>query len=224
MRIARLIIPIIFFVMSVVFLIMLGPMGGSVTFKDNFQKGIKSAWSPKTPDKWELAEEGKNKFYRLKEPGEPDNKVTRPNEYSLVKDIVYTDFTLKCKIRCDASTTQRYRDAVIIFDYQDDTHFCYVHLSNISDDLHNAIMLVNGDYRQKLNPNFPPPTLTDVNFHDVELKRRIEGDIEVYFDGEMVMRAHDTTLRNGLVGVGSSDDIASFDDFRVRGLVLEDDD
>ncbi len=43
---------------------MVWPRSGVAVFRDSFGKGIKAGWSPKTPEKWELDEEG---FYRLKE-------------------------------------------------------------------------------------------------------------------------------------------------------------
>ena len=196
--------------------------GCSRTFKDNFNKGIKPAWSPKTPEKWELGREGKDGFYRLKEPGKHDNGVRRPSEYSLIEGFIYTDFTFKCKLKCDSPTYRRYRDVVIIFGYQDDTHFYYVHFSNIGDDLHNAIMIVNGDYRRKLGKDVPEPTLIDLDFHKVMIKRSIKtGDIEVYFDEKMVMKAQDMTFTSGKIGVGSFDDMGSFDDIHIRGSVVE---
>ena len=221
MKLLKLIVPIILFILIAVFLIFLGPIRGIVTFRDRFKKGINPAWAPKTPEKWELASESKNSFYRLKEPGEYGEGVTRPAEYSLVNDFIYTDFTLKCKIRCDASLSLRYRDVVIIFGYQDDRHFYYAHFSNISDDLHNAIMLVNGDYRQRLNERVPEPMLTDLDFHDVRLRRKATGDIQVYFDERLVMAAHDTTFTKGKVGIGSFDDVASFDDVKIRGKAVK---
>ena len=223
MKSLRIIVPIIFFTISVVFLILLGqPIRGIVTFKDNFKKGINPAWSPRTPDKWALTKEGKNSFYQLKSPGEHDEGLSRPTEYSLVKDYKYTDFTFNCKLRCDAPTDVRYRDVVIIFGYQDDTHFYYVHFSNISDDLHNAIMLVDGDHRRKLNEDVPDPTMTDLEFHKAKVKRNSRtGDIEVYFDGKLVMEAQDKTFTAGKVGLGSFNDVGSFDDVKITGKVLE---
>ena len=201
-------------------LIMQERIRGIVTFKDNFQKGIKPAWSPKTSGKWVLATEVKNKLYRLKEPGESDNGVRRPTEYSLAGDLAFTDFTLQCRLRCDMPVEFRYRDMVIIFGYRDDTHFYYVHFSNISDDFHNAIMLVNGDYRQKLNRDIPEPTLIDTDFHKVKVKRKAIGDIEVHFDGKLVMKAHDITFIAGKVGIGSFDDVGCFDDVKIKGKVV----
>ena len=222
MKLLRFIVPSLLITVSTALLIILGPLGSGVTFKDNFQKAIKPAWAPKTPDKWILAKESKNSFYQLKTPGDQDEGIMRPAEYSLVKGYNYTDFTFKCKLKCDAPADRRYRDVIIIFGYQDDTHFYYIHLSNISDDLHNAIMLVNGDYRRKLSKDTPEPTLIDLDFHKVKLKRKaVTGDIRVYFDGKLVMTAQDGTFAEGMVGVGSFDDVGGFDDVRIRGKLVE---
>jgi hypothetical protein len=185
-------------------------------FEDNFQNGIKSQWSPKTLEKWELAKDGENGFYRLKEPGLHDTGVSRPSEYSLIKNYIYSNFTFKCKLRCDAPVNVRYRDVVIIFGYQDDTHFYYVQFSNISDDLHNAIMLVNGEYRMRINKDIPEPVLKDQAFHNVEVKRENEK-IEVYYDSKLLMQAEDNTFPSGKLGIGSYDDTASFDDVHAVG-------
>ena len=224
MKPRKLIIPILFLAIFIALLIAFVIRGGSGNFRDDFDKGIKSQWSPKTPEKWGLGKEGKNSFYRLKEPGTADSGVSRPTEYSLIGDRIYTNFTFECKVKCDVPTYQRYRDVVIIFGYQDDTHFYYAHFSNISDSLHNAIMIVNGDYRRKLSAGIPEPTLTDLEFHQVKVKRDIKsGDIEAYFDGKLVMKAQDMTFTAGKVGLGSFDDVASFDDVRVEGDVLKGD-
>ncbi len=150
---------------------MVWPRSDVAVFKDNFKKGVRAGWSPKTPGKWDRGTEGKSSFYRLKEPGEHDGGLVRPTEYSLVDHIVYRDFTFKCKLRCDAPMDRRYRDVVIIFGYQDDTHFYYAHFSNISDNLHNGIILVDGDHRRRLSTHIPKPTLTDAEFHKVKIKR-----------------------------------------------------
>ena len=214
-------LPILSFAVCGAIIYTMFPRSGEAVFKDNFKNGINPAWSPKTPDKWKLAEEGKSRFYQLIEPGEHDAGFMRPTEYSLVEHLVYTDFTLKCKLRCDAPVERRYRDAVIVFGYQDDTHFYYVHFSNISDDLHNGIILVNGDHRRRLNANTPEPTLTDREFHKAKLKRdTVTGDIKVYFDGKLIMEALDTTFIAGKVGVGSFDDAGSFDDVSVKGKIV----
>ncbi len=216
-----LILPILLFAACAAIIYTQWPRRGVATFKDDFSKGVNPAWSPKTPEKWGLAKEGRKSFYQLKEPGSYEPGVVRPAEYSLISHLTYTDFTFKCKLRCDAPVERRYRDIVIIFGYQDDTHFYYVHLSNITDDLHNGIMLVNGDHRRKLNTDIPEPTLIDMDFHKVEVRRKvITGDIAVYFDGKLVMQGHDRTFISGKVGVGSLDDVGSFDDVYVKGRIL----
>ena len=196
---------------------MVWPRSGVAVFRDNFRKGIKAGWSPKTPEKWELDAEG---FYRLKEPGEHDGGIVRPAEYSLVDHITCADFTFKCRLRCDAPVDRRYRDVVILFGYQDDVHFYYAHFSNISDNLHNGIILVDGDHRRRLSTYIPRPTLIDEEFHEVKIKRdTITGDIKVYFDGKLVMEAQDRTFIYGKIGVGSLDDVGSFDDVYVKGKI-----
>lgn len=219
MKLRWIILPILSFVICGIIMYKIWPRSGVVVFKDNFRKGVSSLWSPKTPEKWEWSKED-GKIYRLKEPGKYDSGIIRPTEYSLVDHVIYADFTFKCKLRCDAPAERRYRDLAIIFGYQDDTHFYYVHLSNISDDLHNGIILVDGSLKRKLNMDRPKPILVDQEFHKVELKRNTEdGEIQVYFDGKLVITAQDRTFIKGKIGIGSLDDVGSFDNVYIKGKI-----
>lgn len=190
-------------------------------FQDDFQSGIGSQWSAKTPEKWGSAKEGNNSFCCLKEPGQPDQGIRRPTEYLLLENYTFGDFDFKCRVRCDAPVDARYRDVVIIFGYKDDSHFYYVQFSNISDDLHNTIMLVDGDSRTRVSKDIHEPTLIDQDFHNVEVKRE-KSKIEVYFNSELIMQAEDDKFQFGKLGIGSFDDIASFDDVQVLGRVISD--
>jgi hypothetical protein len=112
---------------------------------------------------------------------------------------------------------------VIVFHYQDPTHFYYVHFSASSDDLHNIIGLVNGKDRVKINlepAGKSVARLTDRRFHDFKVTYNAEtGEIEAFLDDlkAPILTALDKTLSHGLIGVGSFDDTGSFDDIKLWG-------
>jgi len=126
-------------------------------------------------------------------------------------------------MKCDADPANTNRDMVVIFHYQDPTHFYYVHFSASSDGLHNIIGLVNGKDRVKISQEAPGESefrLTDMEYHDFKVTySALNGEIRAYMDDMItpILTANDKTLGYGLVGVGSFDDTGSFDDIILWG-------
>ena len=128
--------------------------------------------------------------------------------------------TLKAK--CLRSVDTRGRDIILVFGYQDDTHFYYAHISNYHDTVHNSILIVNGKDREPILSSESIPRLKDKEFHNIRIRRHIKsGLIEVYVDDfdYPVMSAVDKTLSWGRIGIGSFDDTGGFDDVKVTGKV-----
>ncbi len=118
------------------------------------------------------------------------------------------------------------RDACIIFGRRDDTHFYYVHLSNISNAHHNAIIRVDGETRTSLIPpgsQEPIAHMLDKAWHKVDLLRDVDsGLITVYVDAydadaKPCMQVTDKTYDWGHVGLGSFNDHASFAHLLIEG-------
>jgi hypothetical protein len=116
---------------------------------------------------------------------------------------------------------------VIVFHYQDPTHFYYAHFAAISDQVHNIIGLVNGKDRVKINrkpPGQSIPGLKDMKFHDFKVIYDAEtGEIKAYLDDMTtpILTANDKTLSHGFVGVGSFDDTGSYDDIKLWGKIFK---
>ncbi|MCK4786161.1 MAG: hypothetical protein KAV87_20555, partial [Desulfobacteraceae bacterium] len=192
---------------------------------DDFEDGNPQGWKPNTPENWQVIEEEGSLAYSLIAPGRP-GAVRAPTSWSVLKDFDVTSFVFTGRVKCRADTTNKYRSVVIVFHYQDPTHFYYAHFAAISDQVHNIIGLVNGKDRVKINhepPGQSIPRLKDLKFHDFKVIYDAEtGEIKAYLDDMAIpiLTANDKTLNHGFVGVGSFDDTGSFDDIKLWGKIF----
>lgn len=191
----------------------------AVTVKDDFQAGW-DRWQPVTASNWELRREGDNQYLALIKPGTLRPGVRRPGEYVLLKDHRLQNTTLTARVQSLRPNTLKGRDVVLVFGWQDDTHFYYTHLSNDTNgSTHNVIMKVDGEKRTALQtPSKPPARLTD-GWHTARVQHQVDGHITVFFDDleTPLMTAQDTAWPAGQVGIGTFDDTGAFDDVEVTG-------
>ncbi len=113
-----------------------------------------------------------------------------------------------------------HRDLCLFFGYQDETHFYYAHLAPQADPNAHGVFLVNGAPRVNIATDRTGGVEWKDHWHRLQVRRdTTSGAIEVYFDDLMrpVIRAVDTTLLHGRVGVGSFDDTGDFDALRLWG-------
>jgi len=189
---------------------------------EDFEDGEAQGWEPNIPDNWMIGQEWGSLCYQLNAPG-TQGEVRAPTSWSLLKDFDVSCFIFSGRVRCKSPVDNPHRDMVVVFHYQDPTHFCYVHFSASSDELHNIIGLVDGKDRVKINLESPGESdarLTDMGFHDFKVSYNAEtGEIKAYLDDMRtpILTAADKTFGHGLVGVGSFDDTGSFDDIRLWG-------
>ncbi len=191
---------------------------------ENFEDGEAQGLAPNIPENWSTTEEHENKFYQLTAPG-PQGEVRAPTSWSLLKEFDVSSFIFTGRLRCASPVDNPHRDMVVVFHYQDPTHFYYVHFSASSDDLHNIIGLVNGTDRVKINlepAGQSEARLTDRQFHLFKVSYNAEtGEIKAYLDDMRtpILTAQEKTLDHGLVGVGSFDDTGAFDDLKLWGEI-----
>jgi len=192
--------------------------------KEDFEEGNAKLWKPNIPEHWKVAEEKGNLAYNLMAPG-PRSEIRAPTSWSILKDFDVTSFVFTGRMKCKADTANNHRDMVIIFHYQDPTHFCFVHFSAVSDNAHNIIGLVNGKDRVKINRELPDKSaarMKDLKFHDFKVSFDVlTGEIKAYIDDMTIpiLTAIDKTLGHGFVGVGSYDDTGSYDDIMLWGKI-----
>jgi hypothetical protein len=187
----------------------------------DFESGMADGFKPHDQSSWAVVDEGGNFAYCLKKPGGQTGAIRKPGAYSILETPSFSTFTLTAEVKCLRDRSVKGRDVIIVFGYQDDTHFYYAHLSNVSDQVHNRILVVNGADRAPIGSEVTIPRLAEASYYTVRLRRHYEsGLIEVYV-GDMdwpVMTAVDRTFGSGSIGFGSFDDSACFDDIRVVGL------
>ncbi len=197
------------------------PLLATYDFEDGRTEGL----SPKAAESWQVAREDGSTVYTLLEPGE-FGEIRAPSAWSVISDRIVGSFEFTGRMKCHTEPETLARDMLVIFHYQDPTHFYYVHFSASSDGLHNIIGLVNGADRVKINREPPGETvfrLTDMDWHDFKVTYDSEtAEIQAFLDDMTtpIITASDSTIPHGLVGVGSFDDTGSFDDLRLLGEVV----
>jgi len=195
-------------------------------FLDDFEGGETQAWKPNVPLNWRVDMEEDSQAYYLVAPGEMGS-IVAPSSWAILKGFDMESFAFTGQVKCMADPENPHRDMVVIFHFQDPTHFYYVHFSASSDDKHNIIGLVDGKDRVKINkePSGKTiPRLLDKEFHDFRVSYdAISGKILVYMDDMTtpVMTAVDKTFTHGMVGIGSFDDTGCFDNIKLWGKKIQ---
>lgn len=190
-----------------------------VSYRDDFEKGADN-WQPMDKSIWTLRQNDDGYvFSQFKKASKYKPPVRSPVNIALLKDNDVGDFTLTAKV---LSTHEDYghRDAVLVFGYQDASHFYYVHLGKQTDDHANQIFIVNGEPRTKISTKTSEGTPWDDKWHTVKIVRKTsDGTIEIYFDDMQtpVMTASDKTFTHGRIGIGSFDDTTDWDDIALEG-------
>jgi hypothetical protein len=181
----------------------------------NFDKSGVEGWHLPLPAKWEIADDGGNKFLRMLEPG-PIGNPRRPQQFALWQAGCVGNFELNVKVR------RRQKSVLLAFGFQDRLHFYYAHLSVDPGDhaVHNGFFKVDGGERVRIAGTGSAPALPTADWHNVRLVRDVaSGAMDVFIDGQKEPRFHfiDKSFNFGWVGVGSFDETGDFDDFRLRG-------
>jgi len=189
---------------------------------DDFEQENFDNWLLHPSESWILKRDNDSKVLALQEPGK-QGKVRAPTAYALLKDFDVTDFVFTGKIKCYQDPNILARDMVVIFHYQDSTHFYYVHFSAKSDDKHNIIAIVNGKDREKINHESAGASqarLIDTKFHKFKISYDSKTyKMSAYLDDmtKPILTANDSTLSHGLIGVGSFDDTGCMDNVILWG-------
>src|SRR5262249_22255226 len=109
---------------------------------------------------WEVA----NGSLTLSKAGVPQGPIRRPAALAILKMPPITKATIEVDVRCTAPSDVLERDLQVVFGYQSATRFYYVHLSGITNDVHNGVFLVSDADRRRLDARTTPPQLRDQNW------------------------------------------------------------
>jgi hypothetical protein len=157
----------------------------------------------------------------LTKAGTPGGPIRRPSALAVLQSEPLVRATVQVDMRSTAPEEVKNRDLEIIFGYESPSRFYYVHLAGITDPNHNGIFLVDNKDRRRIDDGSAAPQLKDREWHRVRLERDgASGRIDVFVDGsaQPMLRAMDTTIASGRVGLGSFDDTGEFRHLSVTGF------
>jgi hypothetical protein len=189
----------------------------SVVFQENFEAGIER-WEIIDPKSWKFADHGMGQSLSIiQRESEYQPRVRSPKHIALVKDLELANFEMTFKVKSTKNTGD-HRDCCVFFNYQDPTHYYYVHLGAKPDPHSGQVFIVNDAPRTALTNNQKRVPWGD-GWHTVTLVRDCDqGTIAIYFDDmdKPLMEASDKTFGKGRIGIGSFDDMDAFDEIVVR--------
>jgi hypothetical protein len=196
---------------------------------ENFANGA-DRWQPASPEGWKIIDIDGGKAFSSFKVVDLTKKLPHrsPWDVALLKDVNVCDFVLEVKLR-ETAREYPHRDAVLIFGYQDPSHFYYVHFAPAApaekkgDDPHaHQIFIVNNADRAKITEmaSVDAKWGEKTDWHRLKVVRRVDdGSIEAYFDNmdKPLMTAHDKTFASGRIGIGTFDDTADFAEVKLWG-------
>ena len=194
------------------------PDGYQLKFHEDFEKGKEIPFEPTDNAAWKIVEQDENRVYALtKRISDYKPPQRSPHNISLVKSLDAGSVVIDVQMQ-SAMTDYGHRSLCLFFNYEDPSHFYYVHFGKEADPHANQIFIVNGADRKAISETTTEGTPWDDNWHHARIIRDAEtGKIAVYFDDmtKPAMTATDTNFTSGRVGIGSFDDAGNFDNLKV---------
>jgi hypothetical protein len=193
--------------------------GETPTYVENFERGTAFSWEPVNPEDWSVLRNGANHVYALTRPFS-NGVPRRPIQISLLKKRAFADFTFTVRVRRPDPTMG---SLVLLFGYQDETHFYYAHLSEDSSSktlMHNGLFIVDGAPRRRIGTAEAAAILPDTDWHRIRIVREVtSGRMALYVDDvpQAVLEAIDHRFQWGQIGLGSFHEVGYFDDVTVTG-------
>ncbi|MGO8815821.1 MAG: hypothetical protein ACLQVG_14310 [Terriglobia bacterium] len=187
---------------------------GRIDFHDDFSSGKLDAWQFPFAEDWVVRTEGPLHYLHMLRNREP-LVPRRPQQFARIKGINVGSFTLEARVRRAGGSM------AIAFNYVDNLHFYYTHLSvdpGTKVDVHNGIFLVDGAPRRRIAGVEAAAALPDTNWHKVRVERNADsGSIKVFVDDDTQPRfaVIDKTFKCGQVGLGSFDETGDYADVKL---------
>ncbi|MBM4024771.1 MAG: DUF1080 domain-containing protein [Planctomycetes bacterium] len=189
-----------------------------LVFFEDFESGA-GRWVPTDPNAWKVVPRGNGHVYSQHRQSKYVPPVRSPVNLARIEDLSVSDFVVQARME-QTSREYGHRDMVILFGYQDPSHFYYVHIATKADAAANSIFIVNGAPRVSIARERTDGTDWSTGFHDVRIVRdTASGAIEVFYDDmdKPIMRAVDKTFLRGGLGFGTFDDTGNLDDVMIWG-------
>lgn len=185
--------------------------GSDQLFEDDFEDGVADGWSQNYPARWTLGLVDGSFAYYINTTNYYAKSGNRLGEYALIQNGSYSDFSFACRAKSLESTIDWYSDLCLIFGYQDDFNYYYMYFTK-GWSLSALYKVIAGESHLIAKPNIP--LIDDSDYHDIKIIR-VGHTITIKFDGITILFANDATYGYGLLGVGSVDDKAAFDNIVV---------
>jgi hypothetical protein len=155
---------------------------------------------------------------RLLVPGVPSpGAPRRPQRIALAETPACRRVTVEAEVR------RAKRSLVIVYAWQDDSHYNYAHISSdtaAAANVHNGMFHIFGGERVRISPLDGEAALPTQEWTPVKLV--FDGDsgrcyVEVNGKRNPSLEAVDLSLRHGRVGLGSFDETGDFRGVRIAG-------
>jgi hypothetical protein len=192
-----------------------------ILFEEDFESGMER-WELVDPESWKLEDHGLGKSLSIiQRESKYEPEYRSPKHIALIKELTAASFELTFKVK-STKNTGNHRDCCVFFNYQDPSHYYYVHLGAKPDPRSGQIMIVDGAPRLALTENENLTPWSESDWHNVKLVRDSEqGTIKIYFDD--MEKPHMQVDENrfskaGRIGLGSFDDMDAFDQVQIRSL------
>lgn len=181
-------------------------------FIDTFQDGTADGWAPLNSQRWSVGIDENDYTYFINTSEFENFSGSRLGEFSLIDGLVSEDFVFVCQAKSPEDFSQNNSaDFDLVFGYQDFNNYYYV-MFNHNAELSEIFKVENGERYSLANAG---RALVVKNvYYPIQLSR-VGGRIEVTMDGQLVMSTDDDTFGPGLLGVGSFNDAAYFDDISI---------
>jgi len=178
--------------------------------------GNSANWEPDNSNYWTIAEKDSDKRYIINQ-GNLSRINNKLATYSLVKNRTYTNFTMTLKVKSPVDLQSNNADFAIVFGYQDDDNYYYI-MFNSNAPWSAFHKVKNGSRTEIKSAN--APLITDNEHHNIEVSRQ-GRQIVVKRDDQIVLTANDATFgegRIGIIGIGTFNDAAYFDDIEIISI------
>ena len=177
-----------------------------------------SDWTIEQASDWAV-ENGVLRLLVKAEP--PAGQPRRPTKIALLNSKPYRKVTVEAEVKRNG------RSVVIVYGWQDASHYNYAHLSSdaaATQSVHNGMFHIFGGERVRISPLDGPASFDTAEWTPVKLV--FDGDagrcyVEVNGKRNASLEAVDLSLQWGRVGLGSFNETGDFRNVRVSGEMRE---
>jgi hypothetical protein len=175
-------------------------------------------WTVEQASDWAV----ENGVLRLLVKGEPPaGQPRRPTKIALLNSKPYRKVTVEAEVKRNG------RSVVVVYAWQDPSHYNYAHISSdaaAKQNVHNGMFHIFGGERSRISPLDGPASLDSTDWTPVKLV--FDGEtghcyVEVNGKRNPSLEAVDMSLRWGRVGLGSFNETGDFRHVRITGEMRE---